>query len=78
MGLEQLLTIMSSTIAYLTSKADFMQVSGDIPVTKKRNADKVDSAEAFEGALRFSFCSLLTDHQRLTYSAALDRIGSYG
>lgn len=43
---------MSSTIAYLTSRADFMQVSSDIPVTKKRNAEKVDSAEVFAGAFR--------------------------
>lgn len=44
------MTIMSSTLAYLTSRADFAQVSSDIPVTKTRNAEKVDSEEVFNGA----------------------------
>lgn len=48
----QLLTIMSSSIAYLTSKANFMQVSPDVPITKQRNPEKVDPPEVFEGALR--------------------------
>ena len=45
----QLLTIMSNSIAYLTSKANFMQVSPDIPITKQRNPDKVDAPDVFEG-----------------------------
>lgn len=43
---------MSSTLAYLTSRADFAQVSSDIPVTKTRNAEKVDSEEVFNGVFR--------------------------
>ncbi|KAJ7606960.1 hypothetical protein DFH06DRAFT_1486679 [Mycena polygramma] len=47
--IQQLLTIMSSTIAYLTSRANFVQVSADVPITKQRNADKYDEPEVFEG-----------------------------
>lgn len=45
----QLLQIMSSTIAYLTSRANFEQVSVEIPITKSRNPDKVDPPDMFEG-----------------------------
>jgi len=40
---------MSSTIAYLTSRSTFLQVSEEIPVTKSRNPDKYDPPELFEG-----------------------------
>lgn len=40
---------MSSSIAYLTSKANFLQVSPDVPITKQRNAEKVDPPDVFEG-----------------------------
>lgn len=46
---QQLLMIMSSSIAYLTSRSTFLQVSPDIPVTKTRNPDKFDPPEVFEG-----------------------------
>ncbi|KAF7339164.1 Mediator of RNA polymerase II transcription subunit 21 [Mycena venus] len=39
--IQQLLTIMSSTIAYLTSRANFVQVSQEIPITKQRNPENV-------------------------------------
>ncbi|KAJ7774411.1 hypothetical protein B0H14DRAFT_2401791 [Mycena olivaceomarginata] len=45
---QQLLTIMASSIAYLTSRTDFVQVSADIPITKQRNPDKYDSTEIFQ------------------------------
>jgi mediator of RNA polymerase II transcription subunit 21 len=48
--IQQLLTIMSNSIAYLTSRADFVQVSQDVPVTKHRNPAKVDEPAAFDGA----------------------------
>ena len=41
--------MMTASIAYLTSRADFKQVSEKIPVTKKRNPEKVDPPEIFEG-----------------------------
>ena len=40
---------MSRSIAYLTSRANFTQVSAEIPITKQRNPDKVDPADVFEG-----------------------------
>ena len=46
---HKLLVIMSSSIAYLTSKANFRQTSEQIPITKQRNPDKVDSPDVFEG-----------------------------
>jgi mediator of RNA polymerase II transcription subunit 21 len=53
--IQQLLTIMSSTIAYLTSRSNFVQVSADVPITKQRNPDKYDPPEVFEG---MSLCCL--------------------
>lgn len=40
---------MSNTVAYLTSRANFAQVSTDVPVTKQRKADKFDPPEVLEG-----------------------------
>lgn len=45
----QLLTIMSASIAYLCSRADFKQVSDEVPVTKQRNPEKVDPPDVMEG-----------------------------
>jgi len=47
-GIEQLLIIMSSSIAYLTKKSTFRQVSENIPITRVRPIDKVDPPEVFE------------------------------
>lgn len=41
--------IMSSSIAYLTSRSNFIQVSPDVPITKQRNPDKFDPPDVFEG-----------------------------
>ncbi|KZP19055.1 hypothetical protein FIBSPDRAFT_828644 [Athelia psychrophila] len=46
--IQQLLTIMSSSIAYLTSRANFVQVSEEVPITKQRNPDKFDPPDVFE------------------------------
>ena len=57
----QLLTIMSNTIAYLTTRANFVQVSQEIPITKSRNAAKYDQPDAFEGQARaLTPCCCLT------------------
>ena len=40
---------MSRSIAYLTSRVNFVQVSEEVPVTKQRNPDKVDPPDVFEG-----------------------------
>ena len=50
----QRLTIMSNSIAYLTSKANFVQVSPDVPITKQRNPEKVDPPDVFEGKYALS------------------------
>ncbi|KIK65084.1 hypothetical protein GYMLUDRAFT_383774 [Collybiopsis luxurians FD-317 M1] len=46
--IQQLLTIMSTSILYLTSRANFKQVSEEIPVTKQRNKEKYDEEAVFE------------------------------
>ncbi|KAI3601662.1 hypothetical protein WG66_009036 [Moniliophthora roreri] len=43
--IQNLLRIMSSSIAYLTTRTNFLQVSPDIPVTKQRNPEKYDLPE---------------------------------
>jgi len=58
---RQLLTIMSRSIAYLTSRVNFVQVSDEIPVTKQRNPEKVDPPDVFEGSL-FSFLHTRVPH----------------
>ncbi|CDO71723.1 hypothetical protein BN946_scf184920.g7 [Trametes cinnabarina] len=40
---------MSSSIAYLTSRANFVQVSQEIPITKSRAPEKYDPPDVFEG-----------------------------
>lgn len=47
--IQQLLMIMSSTIAYLTTRSNFLQVSLDVPVTKQRHPEKFDPPEVFQG-----------------------------
>ncbi|KAJ7708454.1 hypothetical protein B0H16DRAFT_1668008 [Mycena metata] len=47
------------TIAYLTSRSNFVQISPEIPITKQINPEKYDPPEVFEGraALRvITFC----------------------
>lgn len=58
----QLLTIMSNTIAYLTSRANFAQVSPDVPVTKQRKADKFDPPEVLEGGPCVTRCHVARTH----------------
>jgi len=43
------MVIMSNTIAYLTTRTNFLQVSPEIPVTKQRKPDKFDPPDVFEG-----------------------------
>ncbi|KAF5360084.1 hypothetical protein D9758_007574 [Tetrapyrgos nigripes] len=47
--IQNLLMIMSNSIAYLTSRANFLEISPEIPVTKQRNPEKYDTPEVFEG-----------------------------
>ena len=50
---------MSRSIAYLTSRVNFVQVSDEIPVTKQRNPEKVDPPDVFEGSVNPARCSSL-------------------
>ena len=49
---------MSSSISYLTSRANFVQISDNIPVTKQRKAEKFDPDDVFEGALPY-ICAII-------------------
>ncbi|KLO17573.1 hypothetical protein SCHPADRAFT_793933, partial [Schizopora paradoxa] len=63
--IEQLLTIMSSSIAYLTSRTNFEQVSEAIPITKQRNPEKVDTPEVFEANKKELVTDLVTKAKQI-------------
>ncbi|KAJ6456793.1 hypothetical protein C8R47DRAFT_1181020 [Mycena vitilis] len=65
--IQQLLTIMSSTIAYLTSRANFVQVSEDVPITKQRNPEKFDSPEVFEANKKELVTDLIVKAKQVEY-----------
>ncbi|EMD41478.1 hypothetical protein CERSUDRAFT_128281 [Gelatoporia subvermispora B] len=65
--IQQLLTIMSSSIAYLTSRANFKQVSPDIPVTKQRNPDKYDPPDVFEANKKELVTDLIVKAKQVEY-----------
>ncbi|KAJ7745533.1 hypothetical protein DFH07DRAFT_15256 [Mycena maculata] len=65
--IQQLLTIMSSTIAYLTSRANFVQVSVDIPITKERNPDKYDVPDVFEANKKELVRDLIVKAKQVEY-----------
>jgi len=47
-AIEQLLTMMTSSISYLTQRTDFKEVDPEVPLTKSRPKDKVDPPKVFE------------------------------
>ncbi|KAJ3533115.1 hypothetical protein NM688_g7327 [Phlebia brevispora] len=65
--IQQLLQIMSSSIAYLTSKANFLQVSPDVPITKQRNPEKVDTPDVFEDNKRELVTDLMVKAKQIEY-----------
>ncbi|GJE98020.1 Mediator of RNA polymerase II transcription subunit 21 [Phanerochaete sordida] len=65
--IQQLLTIMSSSIAYLTAKANFVQVSEEVPITKSRNAEKVDPPDVFEENKKELVNDLLVKAKQVEY-----------
>ncbi|KAJ7035828.1 hypothetical protein C8F04DRAFT_497873 [Mycena alexandri] len=65
--IQQLLTIMSSTIAYLTSRSNFVQISEDIPITKQRNPDKYDTPEVFEANKKELVTDLIVKAKQVEY-----------
>ncbi|KAF9646585.1 hypothetical protein BDM02DRAFT_3156496 [Thelephora ganbajun] len=46
--IQNLLMIMANSINYLTTRANFTQVSPQVPITKQRNPDKFDPPDVFE------------------------------
>ncbi|KAF8991375.1 hypothetical protein BDQ17DRAFT_1287635 [Cyathus striatus] len=65
--IQQLLTIMSNSIAYLTSRANFLQVAPDIPITKSRSADKFDPPDVFEANQKELVADLITKAKQIDY-----------
>ncbi|TCD71390.1 hypothetical protein EIP91_010096 [Steccherinum ochraceum] len=65
--IQKLLTIMSSSIAYLTAKANFVQVSPEVPITKQRNPDKVDAPDVFDANKRELVTDLMVKAKQVEY-----------
>ncbi|KAG5354136.1 hypothetical protein C0989_007499 [Termitomyces sp. Mn162] len=65
--IQQLLLIMSNTIAYLTSRTNFLQVTPDIPITKQRNPEKYDIPEVFEANKKELVADLMTKAKQVEY-----------
>ncbi|KAG6868192.1 hypothetical protein C0993_006405 [Termitomyces sp. T159_Od127] len=58
---------MSNTIAYLTSRTNFLQVTPDIPITKQRNPEKYDVPEVFEANKKELVADLMTKAKQVEY-----------
>lgn len=65
--IQNLLTIMSNSIAYLTSRSNFLQVSPEIPITKQRNPEKVDPPEVFEANKKELATDLMVKAKQVEY-----------
>ncbi|KAK0244964.1 hypothetical protein ARMGADRAFT_1048143 [Armillaria gallica] len=65
--IQQLLTIMSNSIAYLTTRANFLQVSSQVPVTKSRNPEKYDAEEVFEANKKELVTDLMAKAKQVEY-----------
>jgi len=65
--IQQLLTIMSSSIAYLTSRANFMQVGPDVPITKQRRPEKFDPPDVLEANKRELVADLVVKAKQIDY-----------
>ncbi|KAK0448436.1 uncharacterized protein EV420DRAFT_1275684 [Desarmillaria tabescens] len=65
--IQQLLTIMSNSIAYLTTRANFLQVSTLVPVTKSRNPEKYDPEDVFEANKKELVTDLMAKAKQVEY-----------
>ncbi|KAL9710948.1 hypothetical protein Ac2012v2_005488 [Leucoagaricus gongylophorus] len=65
--IQQILVIMANTIAYLTTRSNFLQVSPDVPITKQRNLEKYDSPEVFEANKRELVTDLIVKAKQIDY-----------
>ncbi|KAH7872682.1 uncharacterized protein C8R40DRAFT_1203338 [Lentinula edodes] len=65
--IQQLLMIMSTSIAYLTNRTNFIQVSPEIPITKQRNPDKYDTPDVFEANKKELVTDLIRKAKQVEY-----------
>ncbi|KDQ51316.1 hypothetical protein JAAARDRAFT_140394 [Jaapia argillacea MUCL 33604] len=65
--IQQLLTIMSSSIAYLTTRSNFLQVSQDVPVTKQRPAEKYDAPDVLDANKKELVTDLVVKAKQIEY-----------
>ncbi|KAJ3860517.1 hypothetical protein EV359DRAFT_48974 [Lentinula novae-zelandiae] len=65
--IQQLLMIMSTSIAYLTNRTNFIQVSPEIPITKQRNPEKYDTPDAFEANKKELVTDLIRKAKQVEY-----------
>lgn len=65
--IQFLLTIMSRSLQYLTSRTTFLQISDAIPVTKQRNTERYDPADVFEANQRELVEDLITKAKQVEY-----------
>ncbi|KAJ7459298.1 hypothetical protein FB451DRAFT_571730 [Mycena latifolia] len=65
--IQQLLTIMARTIAYLTSRANFVQLSTEVPITKQRNPEKYDTPDVFDANQKELVMDLLVKAKQVEY-----------
>ncbi|KAK7007765.1 mediator of RNA polymerase II transcription subunit 21 [Favolaschia claudopus] len=66
--IQQLLTIMANTVGYLTSRANFVQLTGsEIPITKQRNPEKYDEPDVFEANKKELVTDLIVKAKQVEY-----------
>ncbi|KAF5339429.1 hypothetical protein D9611_009840 [Ephemerocybe angulata] len=65
--IQQILVIMSRTVAYLTTRVNFLQVSPEVPVTKQRKPDKFDTPEVFEANKKELVTDLVTKAKQIEF-----------
>jgi len=65
--IQQLLTIMSKSIEYLTSRSNFVQVSPEIPITKQRNPEKYDQPDVFDANKKELVTDLIVKSKQVEY-----------
>jgi mediator of RNA polymerase II transcription subunit 21 len=58
---------MTSSLQYLTTRTNFLQISEAIPVTKQRNPDKYDPQDVFEGNQRELVEDLIMKAKQVEY-----------
>ncbi|KAE9399413.1 hypothetical protein BT96DRAFT_692007 [Gymnopus androsaceus JB14] len=63
--------IMSTSIAYLTSRSNFLQVDSEIPITKQRNPEKYDTPEVFEANKKELVTDLIRKAKQVDISSTL-------